>query len=188
MQLPPRVDTPPGEPRLGRENARAWFVYNEKVPSDISTHLNPEPLRAPYAHWSASVEALRILETKDGPFDGVLGFSQGAVAVHILLATQPLKTPFKFGVCMSGFPARMPLPPGRADDGLIGVPSLHLSGKIDSSVPPRYQNELAACFRAPVLMDHEKGHLAGLTPKPVLRKFVSEVVAMIPATKLVIPA
>ncbi len=167
----------PTDEKPGREGAKAWFVYNPDSPSDFTTYLDP-------VTWSGSVEALIALEEMHGPFDGVLGFSQGAVAAHILLASQPLKNPFKFGVMISGFAAKMPLPFDRPDHALgpgpelIEVPSVHVSGKMDTSVPPHHQKELAARFLNPVLFEHEKGHIVGLSPKEVLNQFVAEIVKL----------
>lgn len=235
--LPPLLDAAEGAARPGRENARAWFVYNAEDPSNFDTYLDAEPLQAPYVNWHESVTQLLALEEEKGPFDGVLGFSQGAVAAHILLATQPLRAPVKYGICMSGFAAKMPLLPGRAaaaaaaatanqsseEGGIttsdileavaalgdvapeaaaayargfraarkaggtptaavvgsavssISVPSLHVSGKADTEVPPHHQAELAACFANPTVFEHDKGHVAGLGPKAVRTAFVAKV-------------
>ena len=41
-----------------------------------------------YHGYRQAFATLRDVEQEHGPFDGVLGFSQGAVACHLLLALQ----------------------------------------------------------------------------------------------------
>lgn len=166
--------------------------------------------RRKYHGWESESRAhIAALWASHGPFTGVLGFSQGAVAVHQLLrelgawqrvaaaaavasgggGTQALPSPPddlapilaappKWGVMVCGFPALHgpPLPdvdpsPATAAYGasvgmrpdlpcepLLTIPSLHIVGEGDATVPPPLQRQLAACFASPRLMATDKGH------------------------------
>lgn len=93
-------------------------------PPEPSSDLPPERLartwwnadeNSHYRHWDASIAYLRQLCQDQGPFDGVLGFSQGACVAGVLsaalehpdLAQQlggPVQDrPFRFVISMSGF-------------------------------------------------------------------------------------
>jgi len=67
----------------GRENAKAWFMYSEKDPSDASMALQETPME--YFGLDASISMIKDclckLETESCT---IFGFSQGAAFVHIL--------------------------------------------------------------------------------------------------------
>lgn len=108
-----------------------------------------------------------------GPFDGVLGYSQGASLAAALVAIYEgrspkhlprpeLKTPIRFAVLCAGF-----WPPAADAGGLcaqdlgqsLRTPSLHILGDADGQVPPRQRGDaLAACFRDARVHRHDGGH------------------------------
>lgn len=188
-ELPPPELPPPSAPAPAPKHAhatpldaRAWFTYNVADPGDYSTYLDQTARHLDYPGWDASVAALRQLEVEHGWFDGVLGFSQGAVAAHLLLAAQPLRRPLGFGVFVSGFAART-VPRPQNGGALLTALTFHVSGSNDTSVPPEHQDELAACFLDPStggppdVYRHPKAHAIQL-PKPTLREIVDGIDAM----------
>jgi len=148
----------------GKEE-RAWFFYSE---SDKRDYVLEGSQDAPgfladvdraYLGWRESVAALAAVCEAEGPFDGVLGFSQGAVMAHTLcwLSQQtppdyaadaaPWKS-LKFAILCAGFPSRMKEQRDDVRDTMLAMamPSLHISGEHDRNVPPQFHRELAACF------------------------------------------
>ena len=93
-----------------------------------------------YVGWEASAAELRKYCAEHGPFDGVLGFSQGASVASVFAAAleqpgiapdtlEPLqREPLKFAIMVSGFiPRESEL--ARLYDKPLQVPSLHIMGE-----------------------------------------------------------
>ena len=99
-----------------------------------------------YEGWERTRKAIVAAFEERGPFDGVFGFSQGAVLTGLLVGLrapggvptpeQPLT--FDFAILVSGFvsndPAHAPLYARRAS---YALPSLHIVGRSDGVVPSR---------------------------------------------------
>lgn len=81
------------------------------------------------AKYSGLEEALRnvhqVIE-REGPFDGILGFSQGATLAAMLCLLPPGPPPVKFVVLIAAFPPRDLKYRDFFIDGAVGVPSLHV--------------------------------------------------------------
>jgi Serine hydrolase (FSH1) len=106
------------------------------------------------------------------PCDGVLGFSQGCILGAIILHLVQSKSPLlqgaaflpRFGLFFCGIPPRT-LPPAvaAAVGGVphagalppLAAPSLHVIGRRDPAAP----RALAAGCVAPVVIEHERGHV-----------------------------
>merc|ERR550534_2859006 len=107
-----------------------------------------------------------------GPFDGLVGFSQGTVMAHLLTegyksSNYPWLNSLKFGVFVAGFPSRMhPKLDGQMDEQ-IDLPSLHISGISDERIPPCEHEKLMNCFINPVWHSHKKGHIIPQTAADV---------------------
>lgn len=109
----------------------------------------------------------------EGPFDGILGYSQGAVMAHLLAskrsessAPQWLQS-LNFVICVDGFPSAAEPTPGLNLWPLqreLDIPSLHISGEQDTAVPSYHHDRLADCFRSPVMHKHPKGHMMPQCP------------------------
>ena len=94
----------------------------------------------------------------NAPFDGVLGFSQGAALAGLLVGWRP--SPFRFAVMIGGFTSRDPEHAqlyGKADH--YRIPSLHMIGRADGVVEPARSRELAAAFAKPTIVEHAGGHV-----------------------------
>ena len=158
----------------GRQNAKAWFMYSEKDPSDASNSLQEAPME--YFGLDASISMIRDCLCKlDTTSCTIFGFSQGATFVHILsMLASIAKTkpdtkhlsPFAkvdSAILASGFASmHQGSMTGNAHasdcEGLITIRSLHIIGDRDTSVPNSYGNKLASLYSEPQMYIHNKGH------------------------------
>ncbi len=157
----------------GRENAKAWFMYSEKDPSDASKSLQEAPME--YFGLDASISMIRDCLCKLDSSCTIFGFSQGATFVHILsmLASIAKKKPdckhlspfakVDSAILASGFASMHQgsmAGIAHASDcgGLITIRSLHIIGDRDTSVPKSYGNRLASLYSEPQIYIHNKGH------------------------------
>lgn len=162
----------------GRKNARAWFTYNREDPCDTSESQTGK--RIEYIGLEASLgvieDVLRECVEADGASAessgrnviAVLGFSQGGTFAHALASLAEGTHYFRHidGVICIGAFAAMYTPTGKSKysqnspvDRKLGIKSMHVIGKNDTSVRPQLSNELASFFHDPVMYEHEKGHL-----------------------------
>lgn len=95
---------------------------------------------------------------KDGPFDGIMGFSQGACFLGLLCSLQQrgrkkilkddcfsvfnvfflvVKAKFNFAIMSSGFQSYC-TPHRSYYDNRIDLPSLHIYGETDAVIPTGY--------------------------------------------------
>jgi hypothetical protein len=135
MELRPEDSTP----------MRTWFYRNGNViiEESLDTTLN----------------YLEEVWKRDGPFDGILGFSMGG-SVASMLATMPERFPGVRFVLIGGAPD---VPSHLLDNhGQSKIPkhvkSLHLIGLADNAVPPHVSHSLASRFSNPLVTEHEQGH------------------------------
>jgi predicted esterase len=120
-----------------------------------------------YVGLDESLALARQTIADHGPFDGVLGFSQGATLAALLcLAAHPAPPPVRFAVLCAGF-----MPRDSSLEPLVGaldgapprqllLPTLHVMGEGDQLVPIASSQRLSDCF-APELKAvhvHEGGH------------------------------
>ncbi|WP_195907851.1 alpha/beta hydrolase family protein [Microbacterium gorillae] len=116
--------------------------------------------------WERTLDWARTV-TAEHHFDGVIGFSQGAALAGMLVAAQESTTPgaaapagleFGFAVIISGF-----IEPADEASALLRrplrTPSLHVMSAVDTVVPVRASERLAACFTAPRIVCHGGGHV-----------------------------
>jgi acetyl esterase/lipase len=124
--------------------------------------------RSRYDGWETTRKAIVSVFEERGPFDGVLGFSQGAALAGLLVgmrAPDGVPTPaqpltFDFAVIVSGFASRDPgHAPLYARKASYALPSLHIVGRADGVVPARDSRELAAKFDQPTVLEHGGGHV-----------------------------
>lgn len=119
------------------------------------------------AQWEASLSslcgALRDAAAAGRPFDGVLGFSNGAAAAAMLLAEIARNArdapQLSFALLSAGYlPAALAPSPSK-EAPVLAIPSLHLVGIADDQVTPAQAAELQQIFEAPALLVHEQGHV-----------------------------
>lgn len=116
-----------------------------------------------YRGWERTRDGLASWWLRAGPFDGVLGFSQGAALAAVLaaLGAQDAAAPqFGFAIVIGGFASRDPRHARAFEvEGGIAVPSLHVIGRRDGIVSPQASHALAARFRAAHVVEHDGGHV-----------------------------
>lgn len=130
-----------------------------------------------YVGLEASLRAVEEACARDGPFDGILGFSQGATLAAIALATPATARRFAFGILISGMKSRA-METDTLDYGAVTVPTLHVIGTNDRLVPVRMSEGLfdAMTASARTRATHPGGHVV---PKgndagePILEEFLA---------------
>ncbi|KAF5183488.1 Dihydrofolate reductase [Thalictrum thalictroides] len=125
-----------------------WFQFNESFTE--------------YTNLDECISYLCEYITTYGPFDGLLGFSQGATLSALLLGYQAqgkvLKDhpKFKLFISVSGSKFRNPDICEVAYKDVIRVKSVHFIGAKDWLKLP--SEELAASFEDPLIINHPQGH------------------------------
>jgi predicted esterase len=129
--------------------------------------------RMRYKGWERTRDALISLVEREGPFDGVFGFSQGAALTGLLVGlrapsgapTRQRPLSFDFAMMVGGFLSNDPSHAGlyEARDS-FDLPSLHIIGRSDGIVPSGDSRELAARFKNPLIVDHDGGHVIASDP------------------------
>ncbi|XP_049403303.1 rhodanese-like domain-containing protein 6 [Solanum stenotomum] len=132
--------------------------------------------------FDISIAYLKDLYSKTGPFDGILGFSQGAaMAALVCLHQQKLRgeMEFRFAILCSGFAVNM----NNCQQGSINVPSLHIFGNDkgkDRQIESQASRHLASVFEngCSVVIEHDFGHIIPTRPpyieqiKEFLKRFM----------------
>jgi pimeloyl-ACP methyl ester carboxylesterase len=115
------------------------------------------------ATWARTRDWLGSLPARDD-FDGVLGFSQGAALTALVVGMAALPR-VRFAVMIGGFVSR-DAAHAPIVDALRGstLPSLHVIGRADRVVPPDGSRALASCFAAPIVLEHDGGHVVPASP------------------------
>ena len=161
------MDADAGE---GRGNPRGWWNAAEVAerPAVSKTYVGLEE----------SLALARQTLQEHGPFDGLLGFSQGATlgALLCLAPSSPPLPPLRFAVLVSGFMPRDPaLEPLR-----VPLPSLHVMGEHDQLVAAASSRRLSDCFAGATIHSHEGGHLVPSSAdfRALLKDFVTRQAAV----------
>jgi predicted esterase len=127
-----------------------------------------------YEGWQRTQAWLAAYFEAHGPFDGIFGFSQGAALAGLLVGmrapggvqTQQHPFAFGFGILVGGFvsndPAHASLYVARES---FALPSLHVIGRADRIVPTDASRALAARFEAPLIVEHDGGHVIPSGPE-----------------------
>lgn len=163
---------------------RAWWLMGENDAEDEAEATEPKradregesggekprvrPAQSTNVRgWEATERLLRGTASALGPFDGVLGFSQGASTAALALATIPeLRNTVTFAVLFSGFEPMDPRAAAKLRDsaggggaGVRGVRSLHVHGVADRMVARHRAEALMGAFEErPEFFSHEGGH------------------------------
>lgn len=122
----------------------------------------------------ASVDLVTKVFQEQGPFDGILAFSQGATfAAHICaLREKPdSKLQFKFAILCAGFKSKSTEHMKYYTDP-ISCPTLHVYGDTDQVIPKEMSIELQSIFTNSTVLAHPGGH--HLPAKATERKLYQE--------------
>ncbi|XP_076259545.1 esterase AGAP003155 [Rhynchophorus ferrugineus] len=115
----------------------------------------------PAIGYDTSVNLIEEVFEKEGPFDGILGFSQGACFLGLLCdlqqrgLTKHIK--FNFAICFSGFKSQS-WPHLKYYLDTLELPSMHVFGETDKVIPTEMSEALALCFKDPLIVRHGGGH------------------------------
>ncbi|OZJ03028.1 hypothetical protein BZG36_03269 [Bifiguratus adelaidae] len=144
----------------------AEFVYLTaplRVPYEVSSKF--EGVEKNAKKDEATFALIQETFDKKGPFDGVMGFSQGACLSSIITAIlerrdqKLLHPPLKFAMFFSGF---RPMDERYAylyDDGpKLRTPTFHCIGQRDHIVTPERSETLIQCFEQPEVFYHPGNH------------------------------
>lgn len=133
---------------------RSWWFTNDngtfesKKYCDISIGLEE------------SLEVVDAAFKEHGPFDGILGFSQGAAFVCMICGMKTkgvFQHDFKFAILVAGFKSRcsLHLP---YYESKTNIPTLHVFGETDQVIPQEMSEELLQYFQDPKTVIHPGGH------------------------------
>ncbi|CAN6469677.1 unnamed protein product [Victoria cruziana] len=135
-----------------------WELANEP--------FDPSQYQKQTEGWEESFNFLKRTFTQMGPFDGVLGFSQGASVAATLCAERgkDVDIDFKFAILCSGF-----CTPAFEFKGLIECASLHIFGGTvskDKQICRDASFKLANSFHPAhaVIVEHNSGHIVPTKP------------------------
>jgi hypothetical protein len=150
-----------------------------------------------YKGWQKTRNAIASAFTRQGPFDGVFGFSQGAALASLLVGlrardglvgsklgspesgflSQSESVAFDFAVMAGGFVAAdADLARLYGEGSNYDLPSAHIIGRSDAVVPSEASVGLACKFNNPLILEHEGGHIISNAPqiRRGFRTFVEE--------------
>lgn len=116
--------------------------------------------------YQESLDIIKDKFSKEGPFDGILGFSQGASFASLLciLKNNPDSgIRFKFSILIAGFRSQLSPHIGMYDSP-IDCPSFHTIGTSDAVIPTVASEELMASFVGAVAYRHDGGHYIPASP------------------------
>ncbi|XP_058087837.1 uncharacterized protein LOC131234865 [Magnolia sinica] len=125
-----------------------WFQFN--------------PVFTEYKNFDECLAYIEDFMVKEGPFDGLLGFSQGAILSAALPGLQAkglalTKVPkIKFVIIIGGAKFASPTLAEKAYSSLIQCQSVHFLGETDFLKP--HGTTLLESFVEPVVIHHPKGH------------------------------
>ncbi|MED6128349.1 Rhodanese-like domain-containing protein 6 [Stylosanthes scabra] len=162
----------PPSPPPPSENCRkkyAWVVApNFDGSNDISWKVaegpfDPLQYQQQTDGYDTSLSHLKNVFSQQGPFDGILGFSQGAAMAALISAQQEQlkgEMDFKFVIICSGFALNVK----EMERGVIKCPSLHIFGNEhgkDRQIANQASKELASLYNegCSVIIEHDCGHI-----------------------------
>ncbi|CAO3628557.1 unnamed protein product [Mucor hiemalis] len=125
-----------------------------------------------YMGFKESIEYLKDFMIKEGPFDGVFGFSQGACLAAVMTVCLEDRTlaptlfgpeyehpNFKFAMLAAGFKPTKQIATQNIWTHKISTPTLHMIGEEDKLITPELQQELVDQCIDPVVILHAGGHV-----------------------------
>ncbi|XP_048413427.1 esterase OVCA2 [Stegostoma tigrinum] len=152
---PPAVDGDGTQMGETEEDGRGWWFSNPAEDSfNALDHV--ESCKG----LEESLETVSKAMAELGPFDGIMGFSQGAALVAMVCALKQKGDPrfqFDFAILVAGFKSRCTLHAHFYQEP-IAVPSLHVFGDTDRVIAGQLSQDLSTSFVDPVILTHSGGH------------------------------
>jgi hypothetical protein len=127
------------------------------------------------AFSDASIEALDELLASEGPFAGILGYSQGAAYVPVYLSRVPDNT-FDFALTFCGYPplTHLGILSAVEERSPFAIPSIVWIGKKDVFIKPYLTLETIPFFESPSVVESTLGgHAVPGNNDPSFSKVVS---------------
>ena len=209
----PLADPPPELQHHGplARSRLGWMVTPTQFSSDhltVPDDADATQYQRQICGWEESLQVLEhAFNSADPPFDGILGFSQGAAVAAVLAALESKKPPeqrrFKFVICCSGYMSRHeehqhilhPSSSLSSEYEAIDMPSLHLfcaddklatAAKKDYQIAEQESRALASCFNpsSTRCIVHTRGHSIPFTPDitNAVKTFIEECMTPTAAT------
>ncbi|XP_076876435.1 esterase OVCA2 [Brachyhypopomus gauderio] len=172
-QVPPISSAQVQEKSASDEDQRGWWFSDSQARSFDARQQCESSLGL-----EESVEAVRMAVKDQGPFDGILGFSQGAALVAMICALQERKQEpvfnFRFAVLVAGFRSACAQHQHFYENLEITLPSLHVFGQEDKVIPEQMSRDLLPTFPRAHVLTHPGGHFvpAGSAHRPVYQEFL----------------
>ncbi|XP_071362514.1 esterase OVCA2 [Trachinotus anak] len=140
----------------GDEDPRGWWFSDVQARSFSAQQQCEESLGL-----EESVTVVREAVKVQGPFDGILGFSQGAAFVAMLCSLQEQKLEpefdFRFAILVAGFRSACK-EHQKFYNASLKIPSLHVFGLEDRVIPDNMSRDLLPSFQDPQVLTHPGGH------------------------------
>jgi predicted esterase len=143
-----------------KENDKGWWFsasdssYNALDKTDVDLG------------FEQSLEYLNSVFESQGPFDAILGFSQGGCLASILCRLSETQSEkyesirFKFAIIVAGFRSNQSLHDLYYDLSIkVKMPTLHIYGETDKVIPIEMSEELTNYFEDAKIFKHAGGHL-----------------------------
>ncbi|XP_006741460.2 esterase OVCA2 [Leptonychotes weddellii] len=166
---------PDSEPCLQEEQPRGWW-FSEQEADVFNALSQPTVCRGLEEALGTVAQALKTL----GPFDGLLGFSQGAALAALVCALGQAGDPRfplpRFIILVSGFcPRGLGLKEPIVQGPLL-LPSLHVFGDTDCVIPSQESMQLASRFTGAITLTHSGGHFipAAAAQRQAYLKFLDQ--------------
>ncbi|XP_043267809.1 esterase OVCA2 [Venturia canescens] len=170
--LVPPLDSNNEPKESGTEDAGWWFNTEDHVFKAI------EPSNICVGFEDSLAEIEKAFQ-ESGPFDGIIGFSQGGAFAAILCAMQQkklLSIKFNFAILISGFKS-LCKPHEIYYDEKLHLRTLHVYGETDKVIPTVMAKELADLFDNKTVVTHEGGHyIPG--KKQIYNEFIDEMLTL----------
>ncbi|XP_069471457.1 esterase OVCA2 [Ambystoma mexicanum] len=144
-----------GESSSQPDDPRGWWFSNPQEDT-----FNALEVSDSCKGLEESMEAVAKVFVEQGPFSGILGFSQGAALVAMLCALKQRgdqRFPFDFAILVAGFKSRSTEHQDFYKEP-IDVPTLHVFGETDRVIPGEMSQELLSHFIEPSILTHQGGH------------------------------
>jgi len=134
------------------EDPKAWWFSNEN-----KTFSSREITDLEIGFDKSIKYVEEFLDNQKDAFDGLLGFSQGASFVQLLLSKIGTKYNFRFIILFSAFKSVSTAHKDFIEKPLT-IPSFHVCGLSDEIVNFKRSEELAEIFHASVIIKHKGKH------------------------------
>ncbi|KAI7788189.1 duf341 family [Diaporthe eres] len=140
-----------------------------ETPEDTMRELMREGLATSHRSTDRAIKYLTEVMAKHGPFDGIIGYSEGAtVAATMLLHEQRLfrkvgiEPMFKYAIFFAGWPPVDPITHhlvlSDEKEDRIDIPTLHIVGSLDPYIDGSMALYNVCDADTAYLFDHAKGH------------------------------